>query len=267
MSSSFKTIYAGEQSLAPNMGKAKQYTSFSLKQSISQLVDIANSGCIKIPFTQNYVSKPLLEKNEILESIAAHTELTTALFERALIEAYGEDFGEPGAKNQRTEDGYSYREAMEAARIYNLYKVQKDDKKLFYGRYVGGYGRGAAFGQQVIKLTVSIGETPTTATEKMLLLADRTATIFLALTKDRRNEPGTISRGHPWLSDEEKDALKKLPLYVKSDVQVSQYLLYKFFKIDKLTLLDDTGYFTAIIIAYTLNIVGYWPSWREDDYN
>lgn len=265
MSSSFKQIYAGEIMLAPNMSSAKQYTGFALRQTIGQLSDIATSGLTKAPFAQNYSSNPLLEKNQILETTAAHIELAVTIFERALIEYYGEDFGEPDAKKQRTDDGYSYREAVEAARVYSLSNIQTGDRKLYYGKYVGGYSRGANFAQKIVRLTDSI-DSPTTITEKMLLLADRTATIFMALTKDRRNESDTILRGNSKLNADEKAALMKLPLHTGNSVKVSQFLLYKFFKIDKLTLLDDTGFFTAVIISYVLNVVGFWPAWREDDY-
>lgn len=271
-SSSFKQIYAGEQSLAPNMNKDKQYSAFSLRQTIGQISDIATAGLTKVLFSENYNSNPLLEKNPILETVAAHTEITVALFERALIEKYGEDFGEPDAKVKRTEDGYSYREAMEAARIYSLPQIQgekgdaEEEKTLYYGKYAGGYGRGAIFAQNVIKLTSFIDK-PETATEKMLYLADRTAYIFMELTKERRNDPSTISRGHSKLTEKERQALVRLPAHTGSNVKLSQFLLYKYFKLDKLTLLDDTGFFTAVIIAHSLNIIGFWPSWREDDYN
>lgn len=266
----FKSIYASEVALAKNMANAKGYTGFSLRQTISQLNDIASSGQRRAAFSENYSLNPLKEKEPYVESIAAHSALTEAFFERALIEYYGEDFGEPNAKKQKTEDGYSYREAMEAARIYSLHQIQGDksaneEEPIFYGKYVGGYGRGALFAQNVVKLLES-KKNPTTQTEKMLYLAANAATIFYALSRDRNNDGFVIERGHPWLNDKEKAALIKLPTHTGNHVKVSQFLLYKYFKMDQLTLLDDTGFFTAIIIQYTLNVYGFWPAWREDDY-
>lgn len=278
MGNNFKQIYAGEISLAPNMAKANQYTGFSMKQAVSQLQDVAMAGLHESPFGQNYHSGPVFANGKVTEgknrsplreTVAAHSLLTEALFERALIENYGPDFGEPGAKVQKTEDGYTYREAIEAVKVYCLTSTQADkdesEKKLFYSKYAGNYNRGISFAQQIIKLVESV-DSPETPTAKMLKLADRTASIFMSLTKDRKNESDLITRGHPLLTEEERGALIKLPNFAGSSVKVSQFLLYKYFKMDKLTLLDDTGFFTAIIIAYVLNVSGTWPLWREEDY-
>ena len=262
---SFKEIMAGELKLAPNM--KNQYSSFSLKRIIGQLQDIISASITKCPFGQNYCYDPLNKKaTPITETVIAHTALTTTLFEKALLDCYGADFGEPNAKHTKTDDGYSYREAMEAAKVYSLSELKASDegeKKLFLSRYIGYHDRGIEFAQHVLKL--ASGET-TTDTAKALLLADRTATIFMALARDRINEPSLLQRSDGRLNADEKQILMQLPAYVGNSVKVSQLLLYKFFKTEELTKIDDTGLFTAIIITQTLNANGTWPSWRLEDY-
>ena len=39
-----------------------------------------------------------------------------------------------------------------------------------------------------------------------------------------------------------------------------------FFKMRKFNELDGSGFFTAIIVMYTLIVKGHWYTWREKDY-
>jgi hypothetical protein len=39
-----------------------------------------------------------------------------------------------------------------------------------------------------------------------------------------------------------------------------------YFKMRELEQYDDTGYFTALIVAYTLAVNGHWYIWRDHDY-
>ena len=45
-------------------------------------------------------------------------------------------------------------------------------------------------------------------------------------------------------------------------ISLSPYLQMR-----KLVQYDDTGFFTALIVMYTLQIHNYWYSWREADYS
>lgn len=284
---SFNKIFTAETSLNQNMAGAN-VSSFTMKQAIVQLQDIAASGIARNPFEQNYTDAEITSQKTPsrtpVVTIAAHSALSLSIFERALISHYGADFGEPNTKTDRTEDGYTYREAMEAARIYNLprLKVKEDSREIYLSKYIGGYGRGVEFAQHVLQLAGSSEKLANSlsgpanssenlvgtasATEKMLYLADRTSTIFMALYLDMTNRSGVISRGNPLLTDGERTILRSLPSYVGSGVKTSQFLAYKYLKTDNLPSLDDTGYFTALIIAYTLNVNGTWYHWREEDY-
>lgn len=263
-----------------------------LSQQIYQLVEVAKNSLVPRSYikkyglsdTEEYAIARDSKKIPILhESVAAHTNLLCALVDRAITLTYGPDFGEPGCDFERTSDGYTYREIMEAIRLHDLPENDIGDipddgsfneeekslleleyyKERIYSKYAG---RDYFFKHRVFKLIEDM-HSKKQSTGRLLYVADKTAAILMALVYDSLGLMPTIDGSMPELSRKDVAEIGLCDFEYNGHYKASEIWTIDFFHIRKINELDDTNFFTAIIVLYTLIVNGRWYDWREDDYN
>lgn len=260
------------------MGSAFVIPAHEIAATAEQLSEIAKNALV----TRSYVYRyGLNESKTTHESVSAHANLMMALVDRALACSYGSDFGEPDGAYPRTSDGYSYREIMEAIRLHDLPENDIGDwpdngsrdelakqkmEETYFTRFADKYPlREVDFKRRVLELLRKMDDAKST-TGRLLKVADKTAATFIVLTYDGTgqsplmhvDDPNASGRDHEEMAlcDWEKDGYHR----------ASEMWTIDHFRIRKFTELDDTGFFTALIVMYTLMVHGRWYNWREQDY-
>ena len=226
------------------------------------------------------------------ESVAAHSYLVMGMLDRALITAYGKNY----EHFLETHGGYTYRELMEAARIHDLPENSFGDwldngnsdldKKAqleteYYNHLEGDYARIEAYFISSVRRILSEMENrdeKSHSVGRLLYTADKYALPITALTYDLKVKEAkangieseaitpfmcndsTIASKRDYeemsLCDDQTDGYHKASEMFTADIlhirQLRQY--------------DDTGFFTAVLVMYTLMVNGHWYKWRENDY-
>ena len=249
---------------------------------IYNLVEQINEVVKTSLLPRSYIKRYGLNDNEIAyESIAAHTNLVMMLVDRALSYYYGPNFGDPDGDFPRTIDGYSYREIMEAARIHDLPEndigdipdngaYDQDDKSALEDEYMHNFYQTYShqepkLGNSAIRLFKEMDD-PHSITGRLLHLADKTAAIIITLCYDNANTSPLISIRDPELSERDLKEMEICGPHESGLYNASEMWTIDHLKIRKHIKLDDDGFFTAIIVMYTLMVNGKWYSWREKDY-
>ena len=243
-----------------------------------QIAEIAKSSLLPRGYIERY---GLDDSNIAYESIAAHTNLAMALVDRALSYYYGPNFGEPSSEWPCTIDGYSYREIMEAIRIHDLPEndigdwpdndsTNGEEKSRLEQRYLQRFYQTYSHHEQ------KLGDSATrlfkemdnshSVTGRLLHLADKTAAIIITLCYDDAKAPPLIHRDNPTLSERDRQEMEICDWHKNGFCKASEMWTVDHFRIRKPIELDDDGFFTAIIVMYTLMVNGKWYSWREEDY-
>ena len=216
------------------------------------------------------------------ESVAAHTNLVSALVDSALIYEYGPDFGQPGSEWPLTIDGFSYREIMETVRLHDLpenemgdapdngardeAKKEAEENEYFYS-YTESYPvRDTDFKQGVRRLMLAMQDR-NSPTGRLLYLADKTAAILATLAYDQRGYSPMMSVGEPSASPRDLEEMKMCDFSTENGLcKASEMWTIDHFHIRRIIDLDDTGFFTAVVVMGTLMTNGRWYDWREKDY-
>lgn len=242
-----------------------------------QIYEVAKSSFI----LRSYINRYNLSDDALThESVAAHTNLVAMLVDRAI--AHNADF----AKKLE----YSYREIMEAIRIHDLPeneigdlpdngsqdegKKRELEKAYFNKKYATNYPADEyVFGQRVMRLFESINNQDSFAS-RLIYSADKAAAIIATLTYDSTDAIFDIKVPTPLMyeNDVRASARDKTEMHICDFTskggghKASEMWTIDHFHIRKLSRFDETGYFTAIIVMYTLLSNGHWYEWREQDY-
>lgn len=248
-------------------------------ETVKQVRAFALQSLVSRSWNRNYG----MSMNDItFESDASHVNLFTKLFECYLDFYYGPNFGEPDAFCARTIDGYSYREIIGAIRLHDLPENEIGDipdngsgdseakKRLedrFLDKFAENYsGRKLLYYKRLLGLFDEMRD-KASPTGKALYVADKASVILAGLTYDSAGLPP--KKGLYDRDNTERDN-KAIALCDNVDSRFyrkgSEIWTIDFFHLRKIAELDDTGFFIATIVIYTLMVNGKWYDWRERDY-
>ena len=244
-----------------------------IAQLVAQLEEYAKNAFVLRSY--NYIYG-LTEDSDAYESTGAHTNLMRAILDRALSYLYG-----PELERSNLPGGYSYREVVEAVGRHdlpeNLIGDQPDNgnrdevaKMQAEYKYQNNYSNlsptyEAIFEKNVKKLLTEM-ETKSTEMGKLLYLADKVSAIFITLAYDGIGKPPKMSSKSNTISERDLEEMHLCDnndknLYFASEMWTVDYL-----SVRKIVYLDDEGFFTALIVMYTLILKSHWYAWREREY-
>ncbi|MBO7132488.1 HD domain-containing protein [Candidatus Saccharibacteria bacterium] len=236
----------------------------------TQIGEIAESALV----LRSYNNRYNLTKNErAYESVGAHTNIVSAIADRALGWYRQTD-------NRILDEGYSYREIMEAVRLHDLPENligdipdndshnevdKRRNEKLFYDVLYREYPpRDAEFIKRVAHLLDQM-EDKSSSTGRLIYCADKVAAVMVTLQYDLNETPPVLRKcDHP--SERDFKEMSLCDKKVKKGYRASEMWTIDWFKARKLAQYDETGFFTSLVIMRTLQVNGCWYHWRENDY-
>lgn len=238
-----------------------------------QILEFAKAGTVIRSYTNRY---GLTRNNVAFESDGAHTNLMSAIVDRALRYLYG-------ALPQFTEDGHSYYAVMEAVRRHDLPEndtgdIPDDGARDEEAKVRAEQAYQAEFAEcsavQELRTDYSVlhilyeMEHKTSPTGRLLFLADKVAAVVIVLAYDLLGRPPLRRLTDSYLTERDRDeiAICDAPLdgeaYLASEMWTIDYFLGR-----SLVQYDDTGWFTALVVATTLLVRQEWYNWREKCYS
>ncbi|MBQ9180650.1 hypothetical protein IJ135_00960 [Candidatus Saccharibacteria bacterium] len=280
----FRRIYAEEidqrQGWTKFSSDSAEFSAEDFYRIAKQLMEVAKSSLVLRSYVNRY---GLSNAATADESVGAHTNLVLALIDKALDFYYGPTFGEPDGEFPRTLDGYSYREITEAVRLHDLPENEigdipdngsgnefkkRIDEDHYYATFMREYPEGrSGFAKRVKGLIDSMNQHDS-LTGRMIYMADKTAAILITLTYDSVGASPVMSRKDEHASPRDLEEMN-IADWVSEDGfhhRASEMWTIDHLRIRKLSEYDDTQFFVAIIIMYTLMVNGKWYDWREEDY-
>ena len=103
-------------------------------------------------------------------------------------------------------------------------------------------------------------------TGKMIFLSDKLAALFITLCLDDLGKSPMMALDSFYASKRDKGEMLMCDHSFKGRHKASEMWAIDFFKMRKIVDLDDTFFFTAMIVMATLIVNGRWYNWREADY-
>lgn len=233
--------------------------------------EVARASYIGRSYNTRY---KLTNGTRVFESTAAHTNLVMALVDGAI--------SINSQMKQKLDKTYSYREIMEVVRIHDLPENRIGDwpdngsrdeteKARLEDEYLKEYmlyypADDPEFKKKVFKLFGEMNKQSSIA-GRLIYTADKTAAIIATLTLDQLQMSPMMHINNKDASDRDKTEMSICDYCsTKGYRKASEMWTIDHFHIRGLNRFDDTGFFTAIIVMYTLLINGHWYQWREDDY-
>ena len=228
----------------------------------------------------------LTDETIAYESDGAHTNLAMAIADYALDFIYT-------SKNEKLP--YTHREVIEAVRLHDLHENETGDlpdnedldriakskqEADYYAKYFRSYpGYGRTFIRNVKNILQEM-EMKNTKIGRIIYLSDKIAAIIMALCYDSQmvypishpRDKDVSNKGREAMSICDTIILQTIKKEDDTEVNVrhgyldSELWTIDFFKGRKLTAFDDTGFFTALLVMFTLVTKKRWYSWREKDY-
>lgn len=274
----FQSIMKKEAKFNPACKRYETYGShcYSIYLTTQQLFEVARSSLV----LRSYVNRYHLS-NDIMaqESVGAHTNLVSMLVDRAAT--HDKEF------SKKLE--YSYREMMEVVRAHDLPENETGDepdngsynkelkikleKNFFDNKYAVNYpAEQHSFGLRVRKLYGEMNDQSSYA-GRLLFSGDKTAAIIITLTYDYLSKKEGILplplmyKTDPYASERDKIEMDICDFVtIGGGRKASEMWTVDHLRLRQLIHFDDSGYFTAIIVMYTLIFNGCWYRWREEDY-
>ena len=236
-----------------------------------QLLEIASSALVLRSYNSCY---HMTDDNIAYESVSSHTNLGLALIDRALMYLYGPDLN-------RTCDGFSYREIMEAFRRHDLPENligdipddgNRNDVELAiaeceYWRSFSGYSprREAESERNIAKLLQDMSAR-STPTGRLMYLSDKISALIITLCYDYYGESPMMSRGDDKVSQKDLMAMSLCDYNEDGMFKASEMWMCDYLKLREIVQYDEYGFLTSIAVMTTLIVKGKWYSWRENDY-
>lgn len=233
---------------------------------------------------RSYIDRYGLDTNQVsYESVGAHTNLASAIADKALSYYYP-DFGNPNSSFIRTIDGYSYREIMETIRIHDLPETKLGDlpdngsidrtsksiaERAFMEDYNEFYpAHETVLGEKALELFYKMENSKeSNSTSKLLHLSDKISAVIITLQYDRIKHSPVIHEEDKAASKRDQFAMLMCDWSEKGYHKASEMWTIDFLHIRELNKLDETGFFTALLVMITLIVNnGKWYEWREKDY-
>lgn len=216
------------------------------------------------------------------ESVSAHTNLLQIIVDRVLSHRYGPNF-------EVTEDGFTYREVMEAARRHDLPENvigdvsdngARDNEELAHIEHSylrifaqSSPAREANFEIKVRQLLCNM-EIKQGFSGRLLYAADKCSAILTTLRYDAEGASPTMATNFKGASAKDTNQMMLCEFRTKKSDETGTYEVCRasemwtidYFKSREIYRYDDTGLITAIIVMYSLINNGKWYAWREKDY-
>ena len=243
--------------------------------TVKQITEYATASTVLRSYVWNY---GLCDEDARTthESDAGHTNLMSAIIDCALCYIYG-----PEANY--TEDGYTYREVMEAVRRHDLpenltgdipddgardefAKAEADAK---YQREFSQFSpsRNANSEKKILRLLEEM-EGKTSPTGKLLYLADKVSATLMALCYNSQYQAPHKAITAENITLREIEGMRLCDEeYSRNTYYASEIWTVDYFKSRRLVKYDDTGFITALLVMYTLQVRHDWYSWREQEYS
>ncbi|MDO4508274.1 MAG: HD domain-containing protein [Candidatus Saccharibacteria bacterium] len=244
-----------------------------------RIMEVAKSSFLQRSYIARYGIGTETEANE---SVGSHTNLVLALVDMALAYEYGPDFGFARSGWPTTMDGYSYREIMEVVRIHDLPENvmgdipddgARDDaaKAAVEEEYVKEYTRRYTFRERDFKKQVQMlfqnMENRSTPTGRLLFAADKTAALIITLTYDMVGKSPLMAINDKDATERDKAEMAICDFKTEDGkCKASEMWAIDHFQIRNNADFDDSGFFRALAVMYTLMVNGRWYDWREKDY-
>lgn len=267
----YRRVMADEKRLS---GRAWQIPDAKeLSFIVAQIAHVAKNSLVLRSYNIQY---GLTKKNVAYESVGGHTNLMLALVDRAMSFRYGEDF-----EFVETPDGYSYREIVEAVRRHDLPEneigdipdngARNEEKKrrcesLFFKKFSHLSPSREGHFEKSVNSLLSAMEKKDSETGRLLYIADKTAALFMTICYDEvGRSPGMKIRSRR-ASERDRKEMEMCDNRKNGVCRASEMWAIDYFKMRSLVDYDDTGFFTAVIVMYTLMIHKDWYKWRTEDY-
>ena len=214
-----------------------------------------------------------------LESVAAHTNLVQAFANLVLTYIYGYDF-------TKTDDGFTYREIMEALRIHDLpenvfgdkcdngaidEKKKRRQEANYLNKFFNLYPQTCQpdarntfieHSQSLFKEMRPDG----CPTGQLLYLIDKASAILITLWLDQIQYSPMIHESAEDLSERDREEMSLCDWRENGYCRASEMWTVDAFHIRKFMDADYTGIITAVIVMTTLQTNGKWYDWRWRDY-
>lgn len=263
----YDRIMAKENELRSNLIPLANLEAGKVYRYVSRLIEVAKSSLV----IRSYIEKYNLDDSPIaFESVSAHTNLVMAIADIALVNKHF------------TEDTYSYREIMEAIRLHDLPENNTGDipdngnfdieekhvlEQEYYKKFFKNHqDENAQFTVNVKNLLTSM-EKKDSPIGCLIYLADKIAAIFMTLFYDSIEYPAVINTRQSDLSIRDRKEMSLCDWHEDGFYRASEMWTLDFFRMRETWQFDHSGFFTAIIVMYTLMVNGKWYSWREEDYS
>lgn len=286
----YKVIMGNEIRIRPNHKAKRRFYFFDgcgdvteaaeeIYNAARRVFEAAQLAFVSRSYNHSY---GLCDSEIVYESVAAHTNLMTAIATEALDFHYGNDPNLCSLKNHgKTSDGYSYREVIEAIRLHDLPENvigdlpdngshDEDEKHVHEEKYFTSYfntypKRAAALKQNVSELLAGMEE-KSTSTGKLLYLSDKLSALIVTLYLDSSGDWPMISADSPYVSDKDRQEIAMCDFSYNHKSKASEMWAIDFFEMRELVKYDDDFFFTALLVMATLIVNGRWYSWREKRY-
>ena len=235
-----------------------------------------NAGLNFVP--RSYNGSYGLSKTEItFESVGAHTNLVCAIAEEALDFFYGHGFG----YTERTIDGYLYQDVITAIHAHDLAELRygdladngshdKDAKfKLeleYLENYLDTYSISLRHEKAVLLKLLKEMEAQSSHTGKVVYLADKAAALIATLYLDSIKRSPMIRMSSSYASDRDKSEMRNCDRSYDGAYKASEMWAVDYFVERKIVDIDESLFFTALIVMMTLIVNGRWYNWREKFY-
>ena len=282
----------------PDLGAGAKWRNFGeMKKAVRQAAEVAKGSLVPRGYLKSYglgagvvriTGADNKEYETIFESVGAHTNLVTTLTTLALRRQYGAHFGDPHSENVMTTDGYYFPEILEAVRIHdlpeNFFGDIPDDgtgdadakaclETNFFDSFERTYPDGEAeLAARARKLFREVSK-KSSPTGRLVYSADKASAVFNNLVLDLMEllMGGGTLYPRKSIDDPTNTNRDRLEIAACEDregewVRGSEMWTVDYFLGRKLVQYDDTGFFTALIVAATLMIHGKWWQWRVEDY-
>ena len=254
-------------------------------QAANYIAEIAKASILQRGWCHSF---GLTDNYEIaFESDGAHTNLMMAMVDRALAAVHGAKFED----YTKAYEGFSYRDIMEAVRLHDLpendigdwldngSRDEEEKTKLenhyyasfqfhYYEQEEGHYYRARRLLDEMRE------RKPEQELGRLLYSADKASAVIAALTYDaiakKKNKDVVIapamheSASHA--SERDREEMELCDFSEDGYKKASEMFTVDILHIRQINEYDDTGFFTALIVMYTLMVNGHWYKWREKDY-
>lgn len=272
----YSKIMAAETKLARDRDDYWEYPIAEEMYGVArQILEFAKAGTVPRSYVSRYGLTRDRGKTIAYESDGAHTNLMSAIVDRALRFRYG-------ILPQFTEDGHAYHSVMEAVRRHDLPENDTGDipddgnrdeeakiraEREFQAEFAGYSANQETRTDRGVAHLLHEMEGRTSPTGKLLYLADKVSAVIIVLTYDQLGRPPLRRLTDSYLTDRDRQEIALCDSAFGGDAYLaSEMWTIDYFQGRSLVEYDDTGWFTALVVAATLLVRQDWYRWREEHY-